>query len=361
MIKVLIVDDSIFMRKIIKDMLEEEDDISVIGLAKNGKEAVEMNRELKPDLITLDVEMPVMNGLEALQIIMKENPTKVLMVSSLTQEGANETIESLNNGAFDFIPKPSGQISLDIRKIKEELIEKIRAAYQTDLSLLLKKDKQEKIKLSKFVKKTDINLIVKNEKTSPVSNGKDKVVAIGISTGGPRALQTLIPKLPSDLEAGVLIVQHMPPNFTKSLAERLDVLSEIRVKEAENGDIIKNGCAYIAPGDYHMIVKQENGVKVIKLNQEAPNTGHRPSANVLFKSVAEVYGKNSVGVIMTGMGGDGAESLKLIKDTGAKTIAQSKETCVVFGMPRVAIEKNAVDIIADIDDIHNKILQCLKN
>lgn len=352
MIKVLVVDDSIFMRKIISDMLNEEKDIEIVGVAKNGREAVEMTIKLKPDIVTLDVEMPVMNGLEALKIIMKEAPTKVIMVSSLTKEGAKETIEALNSGAFDFLPKPSGSISLDIRKVKNELVEKIRAAKDSDIKILTKPYKEDKIKLSKFVKTTS------TERVSGVQ--KEKVVAIGISTGGPKALQNIIPEISADIEAAVLIVQHMPPKFTKSLADRLDLLSNIKVKEAEDGDKIKKGHAYVAPGDYHMTVKEENGEKVIKLNHEETHTGHRPSVNVLFKSVAEVYGKNAVGVIMTGMGADGAEYLKKIKEAGGKTIGQSKDTCVVYGMPRVAYEIGAVDEVVDLEKIPDKIEELLK-
>lgn len=353
MIKVLVVDDSIFMRKIISDMLKEETDIEIIGSAKNGREAVDMTLKLKPDVVTLDVEMPVMNGLEALKIIMKESPTRVIMVSSVTKEGAKETIEALNNGAFDFLPKPSGAISLDIRKVKDELVEKIRAAKESDIKILTKSYKEDRIKLSKFVK------VTQNDRPSPAT-GKERVVAIGISTGGPKALQNIIPEISADIDAAILIVQHMPPKFTKSLADRLDLLSNIKVKEAEHGDVIKKGTAYVAPGDYHMIVVEENGEKVIKLNQEENYNGHRPSVNVLFKSVAEIYGKNAIGVIMTGMGGDGAEYLKKIKDAGGKTIAQSKDTCVVFGMPRVAIELGAVDDIVDMEKIPERIEELLR-
>ncbi len=354
MIRVLVVDDSIFMRNIISDMLKEESDIQIVGKAKNGQEAIEMNEKLKPDVITLDVEMPIMDGLTALKAIMKTNPTKIIMVSSLTQEGAKETIEALNNGAFDFVPKPSGQISLDIRKVKEDLVEKIRESMNANIKILKKEEapKLEKISLNKFIKKS--------KEFSSEDYKKSKVVAIGISTGGPKALQTVIPELPADINAGVLIVQHMPPKFTKSLADRLDLLSNIKVKEAEDGDIIQDGTAFIAPGDYHIVVKEENGKRVIRLSSEQPYTGHRPSANVLFKSVAEIYGSNAVGVIMTGMGADGAEFLKKIKDSGGKTIGQSKDTCVVYGMPRVAFEMGAVDNVVDLEKIPDKIMELLK-
>lgn len=355
MIRVLVVDDSIFMRNIIADMISENKNIEIVGRAKNGQEAVEMNLQLKPDVITMDVEMPIMNGLEALKKIMADRPAKVIMVSSLTTEGAKETIEALNSGAYDFVSKPSGQISLDIRKVKEELTQKILSSVDANIKILKENSiesgiDKNKIKLKKFIKEQEFKL----------SSEKERVVAIGISTGGPKALQTIIPMLPEDIDAAIIIVQHMPPKFTKSLADRLDVLSNVKVKEAEDGDIIKKGVVFIAPGDYHMIVSDERGVKQIKLNQNPPCTGHRPSANIMFDSVADVYGKNAIGVIMTGMGGDGAEKLKKIRDLGGRTIGQDKDSCVVYGMPRVAAEMGAVEFVEELEKIPEKILELLK-
>jgi two-component system, chemotaxis family, protein-glutamate methylesterase/glutaminase len=355
MIRVLVVDDSIFMRNIISDMISENNNIEIVGRARNGKEAVELNIQLKPDVITMDVEMPVMNGLEALKKIMSDRPTKVIMVSSLTKEGAKETIEALNNGAFDFVPKPSGQISLDIRTVKEDLISKIKASVDANLKILKKNTEEKdidsgKIRLKKFIKEHETENNSKNK----------KIVVIGISTGGPKALQSVIPNLPAEIGAPVLVVQHMPPKFTKSLADRLDVLSNVRVKEAEDGDKIKDGFVYIAPGDYHMTVKQEGNERVIRLNQQPPFSGHRPSANVMFDSVADIYKSNIIGVIMTGMGGDGAEKLKKIRDCGGRTIGQSKDSCVVYGMPRVAAELGAVEFVEDLEQIPDKIMYLLK-
>lgn len=355
MIRVLVVDDSIFMRNIIADMISENKSIEIVGRAKNGQEAVEMNLKLKPDVITMDVEMPIMNGLEALKKIMSDRPTKVIMVSSLTTEGAKETIEALNNGAYDFVSKPSGQISLDIRKVKEELTAKILSSVEANIKILKGNSIESgidnsKIKLKKFIKEHDVK---------PFSD-KERVVAIGISTGGPKALQTIIPMFPENIDAAVLVVQHMPPKFTKSLADRLDVLSNVKVKEAEDGDVIKKGVVFIAPGDYHMTVSDERGIKYIRLNQNPPCTGHRPSANVMFDSVAESYGKNAIGVIMTGMGGDGAEKLKKLREFGGRTIGQDKDSCVVYGMPRVAAEMGAVEFVKELEKIPKKILELLK-
>ncbi len=352
-IKVLVVDDSVFMRNIISDMISENNNIEIVGRARNGKEAVEMNVQLKPDVITMDIEMPIMNGLEALKKIMSDRPTKVIMVSSLTKEGAKETIEALNNGAFDFVPKPSGQISLDIRSVKEDLVSKIYASVDANLKILKKnmvETEIEKVKLKKFIKDHD----------TVSSSKKQKIVLIGISTGGPKALQSVIPQLPEDIDAPILIVQHMPPKFTKSLADRLDVLSNVRVKEAEDGDKLKKGVVYIAPGDYHMIVVQEGNDKIIRLNQQPPYSGHRPSVNIMFDSAAELYRSNIVAVIMTGMGGDGAEKLKKIRDYGGRTIGQDKDTCVVYGMPRVAAELGAVEFVEGLVQIPDKIIYLLK-
>ena len=284
---------------------------------------------------------------------MSDRPTKVIMVSSLTKEGAKETIEALNNGAFDFVPKPSGQISLDIRSVKEDLVSKIYASVDANLKILKKnmvETEIEKVKLKKFIKDHD----------TVSSSKKQKIVLIGISTGGPKALQSVISQLPEDIDAPILIVQHMPPKFTKSLADRLDVLSNVRVKEAEDGDKLKKGVVYIAPGDYHMIVVQEGNDKIIRLNQQPPYSGHRPSVNIMFDSAAELYRSNIVAVIMTGMGGDGAEKLKKIRDYGGRTIGQDKDTCVVYGMPRVAAELGAVEFVEGLEQIPDIIIYLLK-
>lgn len=354
MIKVLVVDDSIFMRKIIGSILKRYEDIEIVAYAKNGLEAIEMNKEFSPDIITMDVEMPKLNGIKALKQIMQEKPTKVIMLSSLTQEGASETIEALNSGAYDFVSKPVGGLYLELRKVENELVEKIRESQKVNVSLLNKfkyNEKQEvKPSLGKFLRTS----------RSLNSSEKDMVVCIGISTGGPNALHKIIPELPEDINAGILIVQHMPPRFTKSLADRLDVLSKVKVREAKDGDLVEKGLVLIAPGGLHMTVEQRGLDKVVRLSKEPSNYIHKPSVNVLFQSIAEVYKKNSVALIMTGMGDDGAEQIKNIKEKGGITIAQSKETCVVYGMPRVAVEKGGIDFIVDLEKIPDKLLEILK-
>ncbi|WP_208320359.1 protein-glutamate methylesterase/protein-glutamine glutaminase [Hypnocyclicus thermotrophus] len=358
MIKVLIVDDSLFMRKIIGKILEEDDEIVVVGSAKNGKEAVEMNLKLNPDVITLDVEMPIMNGLEALKEIMNTKPTKVIMLSSLTTEGAKETIEALENGAFDFLSKPDGKsVSLNIEKISDELIQMVKEAKKANINLLkvnkVKKSKEEKISFSSILKKKAKKELHKGHKKP------SKIVSIGISTGGPKALQTIIPKIPEDIDAGILIVQHMPPKFTKSLADRLNELSNIEVREAQDGDKVERGVAYIAPGSHHMTLSKDK--ETIKLNLDPPSQGHRPSVDVMYNSLIKNYDmKKLIAVIMTGMGKDGAEGIKKIRELGGITIGQSKETCVVYGMPRVADELGGVEYVADLEKIPEYILKHIK-
>lgn len=358
MIKVMVVDDSVFMRKMITKMLEKEKDIEIVAVAKNGKEAVELNLQYSPDVITLDIEMPIMNGLEALKEIMKTKPTKVIMLSSLTVEGARETIKSLELGAFDFLSKPDGKsISLNIGKVEEELLELVRTAANVNASLLTKK-----IKFELKPKITAGPSFSEQMSKKLFAGSPEKIIAIGISTGGPKALQTIIPKIPKDINAGILIVQHMPPKFTKSLAERLDELSELTVKEAEEGEQIEKGKVYIAPGNFHMEVKTNgNGKKYISLNQKEPSQGHRPSADIMFDSVKVNYKASEIiSVIMTGMGKDGARAIKDIRDFGGKTIGESEKTCVVYGMPRVAAELGGLDFVVDLEEIPNQIIKLLK-
>ncbi|MEA3282047.1 MAG: chemotaxis response regulator protein-glutamate methylesterase [Euryarchaeota archaeon] len=337
MIRTLVVDDSKFMRTLISDMLVSDSHIDVIATAKDGTDAVAQARLHHPDVITLDVEMPRMDGLEALKAIMKENPTPVVMLSALTQEGADATLEALHHGAVDFVPKPSGSLSLDIDKVKDLLISKIKAAS------LAKPERHLAPRLHRA--RASFRRVT----------GKH-VIAIGTSTGGPRALSELLPQFPGDIPAGILIVQHMPPWFTKSLAERLDRSCAIRVKEAEVGDKIEDGQALIAPGDYHMVVKRaENGERVVDLNQDPPVHAVRPAADIMLQSVAASYGSRTLGVILTGMGSDGACGMEAIKEHGGKTIVSDEETSLIFGMPKAAIDLGCVDRIAPLHKIPEEI------
>ncbi|WP_134700393.1 chemotaxis response regulator protein-glutamate methylesterase [Ammoniphilus sp. YIM 78166] len=349
-IRVLVVDDSAFMRKMISDILSQDPEIEVIDRARNGLEATEKVKALLPDVVTMDVEMPVMDGLAALEYLMKHHAVPVVMLSSLTQEGAAATMKALELGAVDFIRKPSGSISLDIHKVQDQIISKVKAASMAKVNrqpLPLRSNEQilEPMKFDNF----------RNKATFPISQSElSNIILIGTSTGGPKALQIVLSSLPKDLPAAVLVVQHMPPGFTKSLSQRLDSLSSLHVVEAEDGMEIKKGTVYIAPGDYHMTVKKKgSGTLHVALNQEEPRAGHRPSVDSLFESVAAMSMPTTYAVIMTGMGSDGTKGLQALKATGKcqEAVAEDETTCVVFGMPKSAIASGNVDTVLPLSKI----------
>ncbi|WP_313756546.1 chemotaxis response regulator protein-glutamate methylesterase [Tissierella sp.] len=344
MIKVLIVDDSALIRKILTDILISDTEISVVGTARNGKEALEKIEVLKPDIVTLDIEMPLMDGLTTLKhIVSKYSKLPVVMISSLTSEGAELTLKALDEGAVDFLPKPTNVFSLSQGDIKKEIIEKIKAGAKS------------KFYVRQPIKK--VNAVKEFEDRSTIGQEKfDNIVAIGTSTGGPRALQTLIPELPANINAAILIVQHMPPKFTKSLADRLNSISNIRIKEAEDGDILSKGWGYIAPGDYHMTVIEESKDLIIRLNKEPQVMGLRPTVDKMMESVAKINGYSKTGIILTGMGSDGAKGIAKMRQAGSYTIAQDESTSVVYGMPKSASATNCIDIVLPIDKIATKII-----
>ncbi|MEI7027313.1 protein-glutamate methylesterase/protein-glutamine glutaminase [Paenibacillus sp. y28] len=361
--KVLVVDDSVFMRKIISDLISEAPEFEVIATAKNGKEAVEKVASLKPDIVTMDVEMPEMNGLDALKLIMQQNPTPVIMLSSLTEAGAKETILALEWGAVDFVRKPSGSVSLDLYKVKIQLLEKLRTASKTRIKYVPASPPPAPVLPPKETKPAAAIAFPLRDKpkvkmTSPIF---DQIVAIGTSTGGPKALQQVLTRLPASFPAPVVIVQHMPPGFTKSLAERLDMLSEIRVVEAEDDMILYASTAYIAPGGYHMkIVSHGPSQYRIRLNKEDPRGGHRPSVDILFESLIPVAGLKRHAVLMTGMGSDGARGMLGLRQAGAvSTLAEAEETCVVYGMPRSAVELGGAMYVEPLHQIPAKLVQLL--
>ncbi|MBB3867873.1 chemotaxis response regulator protein-glutamate methylesterase [Geobacillus sp. NFOSA3] len=342
-VKVLVVDDSAFMRKFITDLLSENPQIEVVGAARNGKEALKKVSLLNPDVVTLDVEMPIMNGIDALKQIMKEHPLPVVMLSSTTTEGAKNTIIAMQYGAIDFVAKPSGEISLDLYKVKEELINKVLLASRANVRVISKDNASE---------------IIMNPMYDKRAHQRKKIVCIGTSTGGPRALQQVLTRLPENIAAPIMIVQHMPKGFTKSLAQRLDSLSQITVKEAEDGETLQNGTAYIAPGGFHLLVRESNGSLTACVEQSPPRNGHRPSVDVLFESISALTGYEKIAVIMTGMGSDGTAGLKKLKENGnTKVIAEAQETAVVFGMPRAAIQANVVDSIVPLEQIAEMIVK----
>jgi len=345
-IKVLVVDDSAFMRKIISNILAASPDIEVMGTAKNGQEAIEKITNLRPDVVTMDIEMPVLDGLQALGYVMSECPTRVIMLTGAESEHGDLTMTAFQYGAIDFIQKPSGNISLDMEKIRDDLIKKVIAAARVEVRKL------------GFIEE---KLIKKEKIVSPLRTRVKKIIIIGSSTGGPRALQQVIPLLPSNLSAPVLVVQHMPAGFTKSLAERLNSQSMMRVREAVEGDLIKPGTVLIAPGDFHMTIRQQkiDGElsEVIALTKGDKVQGVRPSVDVLLESAARIYKENSVGVILTGMGSDGSDGIKKLKLAGGKVIAEDESTCVVYGMPRSVIEQNLADYILPIHKIAQSIAE----
>jgi two-component system, chemotaxis family, protein-glutamate methylesterase/glutaminase len=369
--KLLIVDDSAFMRKLISDFFKDNPKVEVVGTARNGKDALKKIQQLSPDVVTMDVEMPEMNGLDALKEVMQSCPVPVVMLSSTTKRGAENTVIAMEHGAVDFVAKTSGTISLDLHKIKDELIYKVEQAAQVPIAKLKKPigTKLPKVEVpiqratTSRKKTTPIPFvekpIVTGTKTPVWNNHSKKIVLIGTSTGGPRALQEVITKIPKTIGAPILIVQHMPPGFTKSLATRLDQLSEIDVKEAEHGDILQNGTAYIAPGGVHMKLKKVGSTFAIFLDQhEPPRSGHRPSVDVMFESASQFNDFDKIAVIMTGMGYDGSKGLVQLKNSGnVLSIAESQQTSIVYGMPKAAVETQLVDEIADVDDIAQTIMK----
>lgn len=372
-IKVLVVDDSAFMRKVIKDKLELDSDIEVVGTARNGQDALDKIPILLPDVITLDVEMPVLDGLETLKIINEKYKCPTIMLSSTTRVGAENTMIALERGAFDFVSKPSGPISLDLHKVQVELIEKVKLAYHHKGKHLLSQSKtkvsdhykpaQQWIKLEKKAPLYDQE--VKKISSPPLPQKIDAdlkhLIVIGTSTGGPKALQKVLTSLPNQKQAGILIVQHMPPAFTKSLANRLNQITSHNVREAEDGELIRGGHVYVAPGGYHMEVKPIHKKLAIHLHLGPTRSGHRPSVDVLLESVGNVIGFEIISLIMTGMGKDGTEGLKkLSNQRKVYAIAEDESTCIVYGMPRSVIEAKLVDEICPLDQIHLAIERLIK-
>lgn len=453
--RVLVVDDSAFMRKIVTDLIEENPDFKVMGTAKNGREALVQIELLSPDIVTMDVEMPEMNGLDALKAIMQSQPLPVIMLSGINEEGMKETIMALELGAFDFIRKPSATTSShDIEHVREDLHRQLRVAMESRARRIAREEMLQQrdwemeslpppgitppVQRTKFhqipvigepsgavqrtaeetAKKTGIHTIKTPQKPDnsilgrlagakessvtqrsedktlppaksvirtpevkvrdeaerleplPVARGPVKtgrtgfsdLVAIGTSTGGPKALKAVLEKIPGDFPAPVVIVQHMPPNFTKSLAQRLNSLSSLTVVEAEEGMELRSGTAYIAPGGLHLTVKLgSDGVYKLSLTKQPPRNGHRPSVDVMYESLLPLTSIKRHIVLLTGMGSDGAKVMKQLYDAGVtSTIAESEETCVVYGMPRSAVELKCVDHVLPLHEIGPKLVQIVK-
>ncbi|MGA7927276.1 MAG: chemotaxis response regulator protein-glutamate methylesterase [Candidatus Sulfotelmatobacter sp.] len=333
-VRVLVVDDSAVMRKLIPDMLDADPSIEVVGTAMDGTFCLKKIEELQPNVVTLDLQMPGMNGIDTLKEIMRWHPVPVIVVSSHSTEGASVTLKALGLGAFDFVTKPQDAWA-HMAEMATELIAKIRAAADCKVvrpgTLRGTPAPAEKISAGKAA--------------PPPS----KLVAIGISTGGPQALEFLLAQLPPDFPGAIVIVQHMPEGFTDMFARRLDELCSLRVKEAQSGDMLQAGRVLVCPGSRHIKVKRLAMGDLVVLNEDPRVNGHRPSVDVLFHSVAEEFGPLAVAVLMTGMGDDGAEGLGAVKRAGGMTIAQSEESCVVFGMPKVAIERGYATRVVALD------------
>ena len=355
-IKALVVDDTIVYRKIVGDALKQMPGIEVVGTANNGKIALSKIKTLKPDLITLDIEMPEMNGIELLQELQNmDSPPLVIMVSTLTHQGGALTLRALELGAFDVLPKPEdGKMAENMLKIQKTLDPIVRHVKRHKFGII---DPPTRLKPA-----VAVPYRVSHSPAKPRPAGirsKSEIIGIGISTGGPNALTKMIPMLPKDLKVPVLIVQHMPPVFTASLADSLNKKSALEVIEAKDGDIIKPGKVFIAPGGKQMkIVAGADGLtRKIKITDDPPENSCKPSADYLFRSIAQHYVGRSTGVIMTGMGSDGSKGLVQMKNNGSFIIAQDEKTCTVYGMPKEPIESGIVDIIAPLEKIADEIVK----
>jgi len=320
-VRVLVVDDSALMRKLIPQMLAGDESIEVVGTAMDGSFCLKKIEELRPNVVTLDLEMPGMNGIDTLKEIMRRQPVPVIVFSSHSTEGASVTMKALGLGAFDFVTKPK-DASAHMAETAKELIAKVKAAAECKLK-----------------PRVVLGIPPKPEKVSASAGSPTKIVAIGVSTGGPQAMEYLLSQLPGDFPGAIAVVQHMPDGFTDMFARRLDEISALRVKEAQSGDLLQPGRVLICPGSRHMKVKRLPLGDIVVLSDEPHVNGHRPSVDVLMRSVAEEYRGYALGVLMTGMGDDGAEGLGAIRKEGGMTIAQNEESCVVYGMPKAAIDR----------------------
>lgn len=355
MVKVLVVDDSAFMRNILTNMLSSDPGITIVGTAKDGLEAIEKVALLKPDIVTMDVEMPKMDGITALKHIMEKTPVPVIMVSSLTDEGAKVTLDALDLGAVDFIPKNLSDLSVNIVMIKEALIEKIKLLAKKGVPRRTPKTPE---KIAAEIRARDESHVVIPQRMT--GERRTAIIAIGTSTGGPKALQDVITQLPQEFPLPIVIAQHMPPNFTGPFAERLNQCSKIGVKEAEEGDVLKPGLALLAPGRGHMRVTRRRDMNVvITISEQREEYIYRPSVDALMLSVAECFPGRALGIILTGMGNDGLKGLAALKKTGGRIFAQNEQTCVVYGMPKAVVDAGIADKVLPLEDMAGEIINAV--
>lgn len=371
MINILVVDDSKFMQKRIAEIITSDQMFQLAGTAANGQEALDFVDKSMPDIITLDLEMPVMNGMTFIDVFektYKNHPKKarIILLSSLSSKDSNLTFEALEKGAFDFVHKPSGSISLDINKVAEELISKIKQVHAErkisfNVKELIRKREESSLKSGKKKESTtsEKKAPLKEARPIKIDSTQYDVLLIGSSTGGPQALRTLLPMFPGDFPLPICVVQHMPEGFTKNFADHLDHICSLNIKEAQEGDILKKGQILIAPGSHHINFSGRSEIKV-HLSDKEKVSGHRPSVDEMFHSFLQLKDKKCIALIMTGMGADGAKEITNIAKAGHTTIAQDESTCVVFGMPKVAIALGKIKYIEKLGDIYSRIETILK-
>lgn len=352
-VKVLVVDDSAVMRKLISRMLNEDDEIEVVATAIDGDFAINKIEQMRPDVVTLDVDMPRMDGIATLGHIVRKHKIPVVMLSSLTTRGAALTLKALELGAFDFVCKPSG--AARIVELSLELIEKVKAAARSKLIFPVEPPVATRPTTGSLVARPTTGSLVAKPTTGPLvpkkQSGKSRILAIGASSGGPNALRHLLPRLPADFGAGIVVVQHMPESFTAIMAKWLDEICEIEVKEASEGDLVVPGRVLIAPGNAHLRVKRTRIGFAVALENGHPVGGHMPSVDVFFRSVAAEYATLATALIMTGMGSDGADGIGEIRQAGGLTLAQDKDSCAIFGMPRAAIDRGHIDRVVPLSEL----------
>ncbi len=361
MIRVLVVDDSGFFRRRIGEMIGADPEMEVVGYAPNGEESIAMAKHLKPDVITMDIEMPGMNGIEATRRIMAEQPTPIIMFSSLTTEGATATFEALDAGALDYLPKRFQDIAKDVDDARLVLCDRVRAVARTRVSRTASpavatkpkaKSKPKPVPSAAPEKVASKPAVVSDQK--PVRHDratKFGILAIGTSTGGPVALQEVLTNLPANFPLPIIIVQHMPATFTPTFAHRLNQQCEVTVREAQDGDRLEPGIALLAPGGKQMLVKGKEGESFVKVEESEPSLTYKPSVDITFRSVSRVFPDNTLAVIMTGMGADGREGCRELKNLGSEVWAQDEPSCVVYGMPAAVVDAGLADEVLDIHEI----------
>ena len=347
-IRVLVADDSALMRQTLKRIIAASADLDLVGLARDGEDAVAKARELRPDVVSMDINMPKLDGITALQMILEEKICPVVMVSSLTQEGAATTFECLELGAFDFVAKPDGTVSANLGAVADELIVKLKAAASRGIVNRARRGRERRAP----------------QKESPPPRfenvARKRAVAIGISTGGPATLQEVLPQIPADVPASLFLVQHMPPPFVASFAKRLDEHCQLKVVEARSGMPVEPSVCYVAPGGMHLCLHRKMTGEVVIRTPNTPATLFVPSVGVMMDSVLKMYGADTIGVLMTGIGDDGADQMVAIKQAGGHTIAESQQTAVVYGMPREAVERGGACVVAPSHEVAGEIVKAVR-